>query len=294
MHVSQLLGLKPYNWGYGEAAGVSGFRFGLLLSGAGTLFLSSFITWSQIYHIISFIVLFPLAIIWSVKISLPESRYSTLSTDLNLKYNLIEPFKDFFNKSGWIWILLLMIFFRLQDFIKGSMLTLFYLENGYTKEVLSIAYKTFGFIISTIGGIIGGALLRKYGYRISLKVGLISHAVSSFIFFLPQFENANIIALYIGVFIHELTKGIAIAPFFSYQLYSASPKYAISQIALLTSVATLSQSIFGSFSGYLVDNFGWMIFFAITILSSLPALYILKKVPYDTIPAFKLSYKGSL
>ena len=40
LYVSQVVGLNRSNWGFGEAAGVSGYRCGILAGGAGALSLS--------------------------------------------------------------------------------------------------------------------------------------------------------------------------------------------------------------------------------------------------------------
>lgn len=274
--VSQVAGLSRKNWGFGEAAAVSGFRVGILLGGAGALFISSFYSWKLVYALGSIIILFPCVILKITAINLSPKQVIT-----NNQYFT-------YLKHAWValgtlkhaWgLIALMLLYRAQDGLQGKYPAVYFISLGYDKAFLSMGYKVFGILMLVFGGFVAAWVIRRYQITLALKLGLIAHALSSIGFVMmhgAQNNTKSFLLLTVGFY--EFTKGLAMTPFFAKQIMSCNSNYAMVQLAFLTSIASLASTIFGSLGGELIGSFGWKWFWFIGVFVNLPALFIINRV----------------
>ncbi|WP_341792586.1 MFS transporter [Rickettsia endosymbiont of Gonocerus acuteangulatus] len=270
---SQMLLINNKNWGISEAACTSGFRIGILISGSGALYLSTIISWQEVYRTMAILCVPSLLLIIFYPLKFKEK------IAVNDFDRFWHAFYDFIKKTKWIIIVGFMLLYRLQDNFLSVMPNMFYLDIGYTKKDLALGYKAFGMCATIAGGFIGGFLCRKYEYAYIFRRVLVYHALSSITFLLLYSYSQTITTLYIAVFFQEFTKGLTMSPFFSYQLRCCSSKYCITQIALITSIAYISTVFFGSISGYAATYLGWGYFFAIAGFCFIPAYILIRYLP---------------
>lgn len=270
---SQMLLITSENWGISEAACTSGFRIGILISGSGALYLSTIISWQEVYRTMAILCVPSLLLIIFYPLKFKEK------IAVNNFDRFWHAFYDFIKKPKWLIIVGFMLLYRLQDNFLSVMPNMFYLDIGYTKKDLALGYKAFGMCATIAGGFIGGFLCRKYEYVYIFKRVLVYHALSSITFLLLYSYSQTITTLYIAVFFQEFTKGLTMSPFFSYQLRCCSSKYCITQIALITSIAYISTVLFGSISGYAATYLGWGYFFSIAGFCFIPAYILIRYLP---------------
>ncbi|WP_419235629.1 MFS transporter [Rickettsia endosymbiont of Nabis limbatus] len=270
---SQMLLITNENWGISEAACTSGFRIGILISGSGALYLSTIISWQEVYRTMAILCVPSLLLIIFYPLKFKEK------IAVNNFDRFWHAFYDFIKKPKWLIIVGFMLLYRLQDNFLSVMPNMFYLDIGYAKKDLALGYKAFGMCATIAGGFIGGFLCRKYEYAYIFKRVLVYHALSSITFLLLYSYSQTITTLYIAVFFQEFTKGLTMSPFFSYQLRCCSSKYCITQIALITSIAYISTVLFGSISGYAATYLGWGYFFAIASFCFIPAYILIRYLP---------------
>lgn len=270
---SQMLLITNENWGISEAACTSGFRIGILISGSGALYLSTIISWQEVYRTMAILCVPSLLLIIFYPLKFKEK------IAVNNFDRFWHAFYDFIKKPKWLIIVGFMLLYRLQDNFLSVMPNMFYLDIGYAKKDLALGYKAFGMCATIAGGFIGGFLCRKYEYAYIFKRVLVYHALSSITFLLLYSYSQTITTLYIAVFFQEFTKGLTMSPFFSYQLRCCSSKYCITQIALITSIAYISTVLFGSISGYAATYLGWGYFFAIAGFCFIPAYILIRYLP---------------
>ncbi|ASX28220.1 transporter [Rickettsia sp. MEAM1 (Bemisia tabaci)] len=270
---SQMLLINNKNWGISEAACTSGFRIGILISGFGALYLSTIISWQEVYRVMAILCVPSLLLIIFYPLKFKEK------IAVNDFDRFWHAFYDFIKKPKWLIIVGFMLLYRLQDNFLSVMPNMFYLDIGYTKKDLALGYKAFGMCATIAGGFIGGFLCRKYEYTYIFKRVLVYHALSSITFLLLYSYSQTMTTLYIAVFFQEFTKGLTMSPFFSYQLRCCSSKYCITQIALITSIAYISTVLFGSISGYAATYLGWGYFFAIAGFCFIPAYILIRYLP---------------
>jgi predicted MFS family arabinose efflux permease len=273
LHASQMLLVKSHSWGLTEAACTTGFRIGMIASGAGALYLSTFLSWKDVYRIMILLCIPSLIVLIFNKL---PSRHTHTNTQ---KYLWNDAFIDFFSKKDWLIIIIFILLYRLQDDFLGRMPNIFFREMGFSKEMISISYKLGGLLAVSIGGFLGGYLCLRWKYRTLFFWSLLLHGISGWTFLILQDSGENIWLLYIVVSLQEFTKGLTLSPFFSYQLATCTKKFCITQIAILTSIVGLPHVLLGGLSGFIATSLGWTWFFIFSNFLSIPALIFVQYIP---------------
>ena len=94
--------LNDNSQGAGAAMTQFGYRIGGLLAGAGSLYLTTYFSWEQIFLLVSLIILFLMVLIIFV---IPSENIHKASNK-----NLITPFKEFIFRNTFLKILLIFLF----------------------------------------------------------------------------------------------------------------------------------------------------------------------------------------
>lgn len=295
MLVYQVERLRSSQYGAGEAAGIFGYRLGILLAGAGALYLAEFVSWEAVYSImaaatgvgvVTTLVCeepHPLVTKESVEIEQGINHYLHQKPQLKkwqanllawLYGAVICPFIDYMRQKGWFTILLVMFFYKLGDNMIGNMQNLFYVEIGFSKMEIANASKIFGMWSSIFGGFIGGIFVVRYGMIKSLFYMAALHGVAMMGYLILSYAGNNLALLYATVAIEDITGGMRLTALFAYQMTLCSPVYAATQLALLTSIVHLGRVLFSAPSGWIIEQIGWNNFFALSVLSNIPVLVL--------------------
>jgi PAT family beta-lactamase induction signal transducer AmpG len=283
--------LGKSQYGAGEAFGVFGYRMGMLMAGAGALYLSTFISWNLVYAIMAACVV--VGILTVIFIEEPESPdHQTVHQELSLKYNkllplvskplkdfltsfhlaVISPFTDFMKQKTWVASLSIMIFYKLGDNLIGSFHNIFYADLGFTNIEIANASKIFGMWASIVGGFVGGVLITRLGIIKSLFYFALIHGLSMLMYIVLYYAGHDLSVFYLSVAIENVTGGMRMTALFAYQMSLCNRLHAATQLALLTSCVHSGRTIFSSLSGWIVDSFGWVNLFFLSTFSTLPVL----------------------
>jgi PAT family beta-lactamase induction signal transducer AmpG len=298
-----------------------GYRIAVLAAGAGALYIAEFGSWPAAY--ITMAVLALVGIVTTLVIAEPEkrvaagtaeregkiaefaNRYSGLPTALReamvwIYGAIVCPFVDFFARFGWLALVLLAFIslFRLSDIAMGVMANPFYIDIGFSLQQIANVSKIFGFVMSILGALLGGALVFRLGAsRLAPSVFLI--AVSNLLFsWLAIIGRPDPLVLAAAISIDNLVTGVAGSVFIAFLSGLTNTAYTATQYALFSSIMTLPGKVIGGFSGVIVDWLqssardvpafaalldvvgaapkfgGYAIFFAYTALLGLPALVL--------------------
>ena len=277
---------EPEKLSSGVAIFVLGYRLGLIFSGAGAIYLASKISWSAVYVIMSLGVLVGLtAIIFSKEAV--KYEYKTLTWELGdikkfFNDSLINPFVNFIKNENWFWILAFIFTYRLSDSYFGPMSNPFYDDIGFTKEEIAFVTKIYSIVMTIIGGLLGGIIVIKLGMRKSLLLFGFTQCVTTMLFSLQAYYGHNMPLFMVVVALEYLSSGLATTAFVAYISSLCNKLYTATQYALLSSVMSLSRDIFSATSGVVyqyaentVPGCGWIIFFIISGLMSLPSVFII-------------------
>ncbi len=256
--------------GIGTSLSVTGYRVGMIITGAGALFLADLIPWSQVFQIMA--ALMAVGIVGTI--FAPEQNFEGMRPK-SLAESVYMPFKDFFNQSGALLILLFIVLYKVGDNMASQMNVSFILEQGYTKTEYAAIVKGIG-IVATIGGLfVGGAIMAKIGVHKSLWIFGIMQGVSTALFGLLYGVEHSIPRLTFVILAENVASGVGTAAFVAYMAGLTNIKFTATQYALLSSFAAFSGSFLSAPTGYMATHLGWVGFYWTCAFLAVPGLVVL-------------------
>ena len=190
----------------------------------------------------------------------------------------VEPVNDFFQRYGWslAWLLLALIgLYRISDIVMGVIANVFYLDLGFTKPEIASVVKTFGLIMTIIGGFLGGLLSVRFGVLKILFLGALLSAITNLLFMLLTQVGYDMTLLYVVISADNLSAGLASAAFIAFLSSLTNISFTAVQYAIFSSLMTLLPKILGGYSGTIVETIGYQHFFLSTALMGIPVLVLI-------------------
>ncbi len=272
--------LEEDEQGAGAAMTQIGYRFGLLASGAGALYLASYLSWKVVYTIMALLII--IGVIAAIKAPVPETDRNTLKSQSRgadwLRSTLIEPFVEFFkrnNLSTSIIILSFILLYKFGDAFAGVMANPFYIKIGFTKAQIATVSKIFGITATLSGVFLGGILVKKIGILKSLFICGLLQMFSNLMFSLQAKIGPDVRFLFLTIGVENLSGGMGSAAFVAYLSILCNTAYTGTQYALFTSFMAFGRTWLSASSGWIAQQTDWVIFFIISTFLAIPGLIIL-------------------
>jgi len=276
----------------GAAMIQSGYRIGMLASGAGGLFIAAYVGWLAAYATMAALVGVGLLVF----LFAPEPKASKeVSHEAGWGWDAIRhafstavigPFREFMRRPLWLVILIAIFGYKMGEAMAGVMSTPLYISLGFSLPEIATASKIFGFFSIVTGALIGGVVTTRYGIRRSLILCGILQSLGNLFFVLQAMEGHRVGYLALCVTAENLTGAMAGTALITYLSSLCSPGFTATQFALLSSLASLSRTVIGSAGGLLSEKIGWVHFFALTSVVGLPAILLIMWIgPRDEFPA---------
>lgn len=274
----------------GAACNVFGYRIGILITGSGSLFLAQNYGWPNTFLFFSILFFISTILIFFLQenhINRPlldkieKIKSSQKGNNLLEQYKkiipiVLNPFKDFFKKDKIIFLLSLIMLFKLGEAMLAVVALPFYMEIGFSKLEIASVVKIYGVIATIIGSYVGGVLIYKLGYFNGLMLTAAFQAITNTIFiWLHHNYTIGINALLVTISMENMGTGAGSSALVAYMSRLCNKKYSAAQFALLSSIATFFNNSITIFGGVLVEKMGWDMFFIFTVILCLPAIIIL-------------------
>jgi PAT family beta-lactamase induction signal transducer AmpG len=263
--------LGDHEQGAGSAMTTYGYRFGMLASGAGALYLSDHISWSAVYAIEA--ALLTIGIITVLFAREPVSRRSRGGSVV--KQVLVDPFVDFLKRPWWLLILVFVMLYRFPDSFLSVMANVFYKDIGFTNSEIASVSKLFGTAATFFGVFLGGLLVHRTGVLKSLFFCGIVQTLSNLMYILMAQRGQDVPTFAATIAFENVSAGMTGVAFIAYLSSLCSPGFAGSQYALLSAVGLSTRTTLSATSGWLVERVGWSWFFGITALVAIPGMVLL-------------------
>ena len=275
---------------------IFGYRIGMVLSNAGAIFVSQYVSWNLVYQYFSIaVIIFPILLILLSEDIKPTQhkpgdsfniasikRKSNFKTFISIIRNIIKPV----GSPKYIsFVLIFLVLYRLPDNFISMMINPFLIHIGYPAITIATAGKLFGTISALIGGLLGSYIMRKRNIFDSLLLFGSIHAIAHILFIVQDMYGENIYLLFIVTGFESISGGITMTAYIAFIATLCDGKFRATQHAFFSSMMGFSRSIFPALSGYLVANLGWTTFFLFTTVATVPALIIityLKKIHIRT------------
>jgi PAT family beta-lactamase induction signal transducer AmpG len=189
----------------------------------------------------------------------------------------VAPVRDFFHRYGArtaILLLILVGFYRVSDIVLGVVSNVFYLDMGFSKNVIATVTKTFGLGMTLAGGFMGGMLTVRFGVYAILFSGALLAAATNLLFMLLAGSGADPVLLSVVIGADSFCSGLAGTAFIAFLSSLTNVSFTAVQYALFSSLMTLFPKLIGGYSGTFVASLGYESFFLITALMGLPVLLL--------------------
>ncbi len=203
----------------------------------------------------------------------PETAAGTPTT---LKAAVIDPFVEYFKRSGAIWMLAFILLYKVGDMMASAITTPFYMDIGFSKTEIGTVVKLFG-----VWAIIAVLLSRhnhcKAWYYRSLWIFGFLQAISTAGFAILARVGHNIFALSGVIAFENLSMGMGTAAFLAFMASITDKRFTATQYALLSSLMAVPRVIISAPTGYLAKVMGWESFFILCTLIAIPGMLLLLK-----------------
>jgi PAT family beta-lactamase induction signal transducer AmpG len=171
--------------------------------------------------------------------------------------------------------LVLIGLYRISDIVLGVISNIFFQDLGYSKKEIASVVKTFGLLMTILGGFLGGILSIRFGVMKILFLGGLLTVLTNLLFMLLAVKGYNIQLLYLVISADNLSAGIASAAFLAFLSRLTNTSFTAMQYAIFSSLMTLFPKVLGGYSGSIVENIGYTNFFLFASLLGIPVLGVI-------------------
>ena len=272
----------------GPGAGMiqSGYRLALLTSGAGALVIAARAGWFAAYATMAALLAVGVLVFLfgpEPPVPLENDRFHRGAAKLGgwhavrswFSTALIGPFADFMRRPLWLVILIFVVGYKLGEAMAAVMATPLYISLGFSLDELAAVSKVVALFATVIGALAGGVVTARFGLLRSLLICGVLQSAGNLFYVLQAVGGHRIGYLALCVAAENLTGAMAGAALIGYLSSLCSPAFTATQFALLSSVASMGRTLVASSGGVIAERFGWVPFFLLTTVATIPALALL-------------------
>jgi PAT family beta-lactamase induction signal transducer AmpG len=275
--------LEPQELEAGASIWVFGYRVALLLTGSLTLFLAEYLPWPAVYLAMAgFMAIGIITSLWAPE---PIFRARAPSSLLDAVY---RPFQEFFQRMGGkagSLIFLFILLYKLGDSLVGNMAFSFLIETGFSKSELAFVQGVMGFWATSVGILVGGAVLLAIGINRSLWVFGLLQGLSNLGYFFLATVGKDSMLLVLAINLENFCAGLVAAVAVAFIMSLCNHQFSATQFALLSSLMAVSRDILSAPAGEIAKVTGWPNFFLLSLVATLPGLLLLPYVaPWNAPP----------
>ncbi len=264
--------LKDNDLGYGNAIQVVGYKIGMLVSGGFLVWLSSFIGWKAVFHVICGVVAIPVLLLIPFKensITYTQIKYITIN-------DIFTHITHAVKQHGVIIVFLLIATYKTGETFIDGMFKPYLVDQGFSAQQIGLWQGMYGMAASIAGSIIGGVLSSRFGIFNGLWISLLVRVIplgGEWYCSLIVPSSELIIAVTIA---EHFFGGMLTTAMFAFMMYTVDRMIGATHYTMLATIEVLGKSPGMWFSGLLADTFGYSYLFALgIILSILPIVFLI-------------------
>jgi len=204
---------------------------------------------------------------------------------------VVKPLGEFFSRRGAWALLAVVVLYKLGDAFAGNLTTAFLLRGpGFSPTEVGAINKGFGLAATILGALAGGALMTRLRlYRALLVFGLLQ-ALTNLGFMLLASSGKSYPLMIAVIGAENLSGGMGTTAYVALLMALCDRRFSATQYALLSALSAVGRVYVGPAAGYLVEAFGWEMFFLATFFIALPGVALLVRMrrrldALDTPPA---------
>jgi MFS transporter, PAT family, beta-lactamase induction signal transducer AmpG len=268
--------------GPGAAMIQTGYRIAMLVSGAGALIIAARFGWFAAYATVAaLLAVGMLVFIFGPEPAIPVKAQPHAPTGRLdairewLATAVVEPFADFMRRPRWLAIVIFIVGYKLGEAMAGVMAMPLYISLGFSLDQIAYVSKLVGFFATVAGALVGGVVATKLGVMRALILCGILQSAGNLFYVLQAVGGHRLDYLALCVAAENFTGAMAGTALVAYLSDLCSPAFTATQYALLSSLAAVGRTMVASSGGVLADKLGWVPFFLLTTVATIPALLLL-------------------
>jgi PAT family beta-lactamase induction signal transducer AmpG len=199
-----------------------------------------------------------------------------------------EVFASFFRKAGIGASLAFLLLFRVAEAQLVKMVTPFLLDPraagglGMSTAQVGLSYGTFGIIALTAGGVAGGVLASRWGFRRTLWIFVAAIHLPDLVFvWLSQLQPASLPVVTAGIVLEQFGYGFGFTAYSLFLIMLADGPHRTAHYAIGTGFMALGMMLPGMVSGAIQESLGYRGFFLWVMLSTIPGFVVPALVKVD-------------
>jgi MFS transporter, PAT family, beta-lactamase induction signal transducer AmpG len=278
--------LEKLEMGAGAAISMFGFRIAMLLASGWALIAADparpgHMSWQTVYLILAGLMSLGLiTTLWA-----PQPIAEEVSPP-SLVAAVVLPFQDFFQRRGvvnGILMLLLIVIYKIGDYMVKGVSTPFLLEIHFTQTQIGAIQGGFGIVATIAGAFVGAVVVSKIGINRSLwvAIGLLSIGIIPY-WLLAQMsqsltpgQSPSEALLLLAINAEYFCAGMEAAAFTAFLMSLCNRQFSATQYALFSSLMLSGKSFIVAPMGGIAKDIGWSNFFLLSIFAAVPGLLLL-------------------
>ena len=203
----------------------------------------------------------------------------------------LDTFAAFFRKDGILVILAFLLLFRLGEAQLLKMATPFLLDPrdvgglGLSNKDYGFAYGTVGILALTLGGLLGGVTIARFGLKRCLWPMAFAVHVPDLVFvYLSSAMPASLPLITGAIALEQFGYGFGFASYLMFMIMVADGAHKTAHYAICTGFMALGMMLPQMASGWIQQQLGYQHFFIYACLATIPAFAVTALLKID--PAF--------
>ena len=202
----------------------------------------------------------------------------------------LAVFASFFRKPGIAVTLGFLLLYRFPEAQLLKLASPFLLDPvdkgglGLSTKAVGIAYGTVGLTALTLGGLVGGWVISRFGLKRALWPLVLAMHVPNVAFLALALTHPTSLAVVSSALaVEQFGYGLGFTAYLMYMIHVAEGEQKTSHYAICTGFMALGMMIPGMWSGWLQDHIGYVPFFGWVLLATVPSFVMaaLIKIPDD-------------
>ncbi len=273
------------------------FGSGFLVYLAGMLELSSSdISWSWSTVMAASGLIFAAAAMYhTFTLPFPVADSARAQQEKNTGSSFTAVIGSYFKQEKIGVMLAFILFYRLGEAMLLKLVSPFLLDRagvgglGLSTKEVGLVYGTVGVLCLVFGGILGGWLISRFGFKRCVWPMVIAMHLPDLFFVYMAYAQPGIGFVYPLVALEQFGYGLGFTVFTVYLMYSAQGRYKTSHYAISTGIMALGMMLPGFVSGWLQQAVGYKMFFAIVCVMTIPGMLTIPFIPKDKMEKQGLS-----
>lgn len=267
--------LNKHYLGLGAAVESIGFRFGMLASGAGALYLAHLLSWRDAYLIMAAGIFIGMIAILFMPTDKPHKNLVPI-----VLHAPLTPWRTVLRYEKIWWLLCFILFFKMADTVLNAMSAPFLVELGFSKLEFANISKAFGITLMIFGGLAGGGLMHQFGIPTTLLSCMFLQVTACFMFVIQSIVGHDNSVLMVTIGVESFCSGMTSAGFIAYLSTFCKSPYTATHFTLLYSINSFCRVLISALAGWLADHMSWALLFLLSGATIIPAGLALALLEY--------------